>query len=62
MKTINGEYILFYAKTNDYDEKAVEELKSKGVKIWTLSPQERTRWVMATRKVIVEQTLRDNYY
>jgi tripartite ATP-independent transporter DctP family solute receptor len=38
----------------DYDEKAVEELKNKGVKIWTLSPQERARWIMATRKVVVE--------
>jgi hypothetical protein len=38
----------------DYDEKAVEELKTKGVKIWTLSPQEKARWVMATRKVVVE--------
>ncbi len=38
----------------DYDEKAVEELKAKGVKVWALSPQEKTRWVASTRKVIID--------
>jgi TRAP-type transport system periplasmic protein len=38
----------------DYDEKAVEELKGKGVKAWSLSPQEKARWVAATRKVVID--------
>jgi TRAP-type C4-dicarboxylate transport system substrate-binding protein len=37
-----------------YDENATEVLKSKGVKVWKLDPQERTRWIAATRKVVIE--------
>ena len=37
-----------------YDENATEVLKSKGVKVWKLSSQERTRWIAATRKVVIE--------
>jgi len=37
-----------------YDENATEILKSKGVKVWKLDPQERTRWIAATRKVVIE--------
>jgi len=38
----------------DYDKKGVEELKSKGVKVWVIDPQEKARWVSATRKVVIE--------
>ena len=37
-----------------YDENATEVLKSKGVKVWKIDPQERTRWIAATRKVVIE--------
>lgn len=37
-----------------YDEKATEILKSKGVKVWKISDQEKARWVAATRKVVIE--------
>jgi TRAP-type C4-dicarboxylate transport system substrate-binding protein len=37
-----------------YDENATEVLKSKGVKVWKIEPQERTRWIAATRKVVIE--------
>jgi TRAP-type C4-dicarboxylate transport system substrate-binding protein len=37
-----------------YDENATEFLKSKGVKVWKIDPQERTRWIAATRKVVIE--------
>jgi TRAP-type C4-dicarboxylate transport system substrate-binding protein len=37
-----------------YDENATEVLKSKGVKVWKISPQERTRWVAACKKVVIE--------
>ena len=37
-----------------YDEVATETLKSKGVKVWKISDQERARWVAATKKVVIE--------
>ncbi len=37
-----------------YDENATETLKSKGVKVWKIDPQERARWIKATRKVVIE--------
>ncbi len=37
-----------------YDENATEILKSKGVKVWKIDAQERTRWIAATRKVVIE--------
>jgi TRAP-type C4-dicarboxylate transport system substrate-binding protein len=37
-----------------FDENATELLKSKGVKVWKLDAAERTRWVAATRKVVIE--------
>ncbi len=37
-----------------YDENATEILKSKGVKVWKIDPQERTRWIAATRRVVIE--------
>lgn len=37
-----------------YDEAATETLKSKGVKVWKISDQERVRWVAATKKVVIE--------
>ncbi|MCX5908358.1 MAG: hypothetical protein NTY64_14530, partial [Deltaproteobacteria bacterium] len=37
-----------------YDEDATEILKGKGVKVWKISSQERTRWIDATRKVVIE--------
>jgi len=37
-----------------FDENATEILKSKGVKVWTIDPKERTRWIAATRKVVLE--------
>ncbi len=41
-----------------YDENATEILKSKGVKVWKLDPQEKTRWIAATRKVVIEHEKR----
>jgi TRAP-type C4-dicarboxylate transport system substrate-binding protein len=38
----------------DYDDRAIEILKSKGVKVWTISPEERARWIKATRKVVID--------
>ena len=37
-----------------YDEKATEFMKTKGVKVWTIDPKEKTRWIAATRKVVIE--------
>lgn len=37
-----------------YDEKATEILKSKGVKVWKISPKEKARWVAACKKVVIE--------
>jgi TRAP-type C4-dicarboxylate transport system substrate-binding protein len=37
-----------------FDDKAVDFLKSKGVKVWTLTPQEKTRWIAATNKVVID--------
>jgi len=37
-----------------YDENATEILKSKGVKVWKIDAKEMTRWIAATRKVVIE--------
>jgi TRAP-type C4-dicarboxylate transport system substrate-binding protein len=41
-------------ESKEYDDKAVDFLKSKGVKVWTLAPQEKTRWIAATNKVVID--------
>jgi TRAP-type C4-dicarboxylate transport system substrate-binding protein len=41
-------------RMRDYDDKAVEELKAKGVKVWTLTPEEKARWIKASRVVFLE--------
>ena len=40
------------------DEKSVEQMREKGIKIWTLDAEEKARWVKATRKVLVEHEKR----
>ena len=35
------------------DDKSVEQMRQKGIKIWTLDAEEKARWVKATRKVLV---------
>jgi TRAP-type C4-dicarboxylate transport system substrate-binding protein len=37
-----------------YDEKATDFLKTKGVKVWKISDQEKARWVAATKRVFIE--------
>lgn len=40
------------------DAKSLEEMREKGIKIWTLSPQEKARWIKATRKVLIDHEKR----
>ncbi|MCX5907779.1 MAG: TRAP transporter substrate-binding protein [Deltaproteobacteria bacterium] len=42
----------------DLDEKSVESMKQKGIKIWTLSSEEKARWIAATKKVYFEHEKR----
>ena len=40
------------------DEEAVAKLKAKGIKAWTLSQEEKQRWIKACRKVVIEHEKR----
>jgi TRAP-type C4-dicarboxylate transport system substrate-binding protein len=41
-------------ESKDFDGEAVAFLKTKGVKVWTISEQEKTRWITATNKVVID--------
>ena len=41
-------------ESQDFDDKAVALLKTKGVKVWTISQQEKARWIAATNKVVID--------
>ncbi|NWG03497.1 MAG: TRAP transporter substrate-binding protein [Syntrophaceae bacterium] len=41
-------------ESKDFDDKAIDFLKSKGVKVWTISQQEKARWIAATKKVVID--------
>jgi len=41
-------------ESKDFDDKAVAFLKTKGVKVWTINQQEKTRWIAATNKVVID--------
>jgi TRAP-type C4-dicarboxylate transport system substrate-binding protein len=41
-------------ESKEFDDKAVDFLKSKGVKVWTITPEEKTRWIAATNKVVID--------
>jgi len=41
-------------ESKDFDDEAVAFLKTKGVKVWTISEQEKARWIAATNKVVID--------
>ena len=41
-------------ESKDFDDKAVAFLETKGVKVWTISQQEKARWIAATNKVVID--------
>ncbi len=42
----------------DLDDKSVESMKQKGIKIWSISAEEKARWIAATKKVYFEHEKR----